>query len=104
MFYAGVTVLNLIACCYLLFRRANAITPDITPPLRLRRCTAALLGSITLSYVWCASVFYLTSAEAIKMVYFVGALLDFLARQVPVPAVLSKVICVICEICVTFNQ
>ena len=29
MFYAGVTVLSLIACCYLLFRRANAIAPDV---------------------------------------------------------------------------
>ena len=40
MFYAGVTVLNLIACCYLLFRRANAIAPDVTSPVRLRRWKA----------------------------------------------------------------
>lgn len=41
MIYAGVTVLSLIACCYLLFRRANAIAPDITSSVRLRRWTAA---------------------------------------------------------------
>ena len=29
MFYAAVAMLSLIACCYLLFRRANAIAPDV---------------------------------------------------------------------------
>jgi hypothetical protein len=32
MFYASVAMLSLIACCYLLFRRANGIAPDVTPP------------------------------------------------------------------------
>ena len=31
MVYAGVAVVSLIACIYLLFRRANAIAPDINP-------------------------------------------------------------------------
>jgi len=52
MVYAGVTVLSLIACCYLLFRRANAIAPDVTPPLRLRRWAAALMAFSTLSHPW----------------------------------------------------
>ena len=30
MFYAVVPALNVVACCYLLFRRANAFAPDIT--------------------------------------------------------------------------
>jgi hypothetical protein len=41
MFYASVAMLALLACCYLLFRQGNAIAKDITPPVRLRRWTAA---------------------------------------------------------------
>ena len=78
MVYAGVTVLSLIACCYLLFRRANAIAPDVTPPLRLRRWAAALMACSTLSHLWYIPLLYLTSAEAIKMLYFICALLDFM--------------------------
>ena len=78
MFYAGVTVLNLIACFYLFFRRGNAIAPGITPPVRLRRWTAAFLGAAALSHTWYTPILYLTSAEDIKMVYFVGGVLDFL--------------------------
>ena len=78
MFYAGVTVLNLIACCYLLFRRANAIAPDVTSPMRLRRWTAGFLGACTLSHLWYVPLIYLTSTEDIMMLYFVGTLLDFL--------------------------
>jgi hypothetical protein len=48
MFYASVAMLSLIACCYLLFRRANAIAPDITPPVRLRSWTAAFFAAIAL--------------------------------------------------------
>ena len=43
MFYASVAMLSLIACCYLLFRRANAIAP-----VRLRRWTAAFFAAIAL--------------------------------------------------------
>ena len=78
MFYAGVTVLNLVACCYLLFRRANAIAPDVTSPLRLRRWTAAFLGASTLSHLWYMPLIYLTSSEDIMMLYLVCALLDIL--------------------------
>ena len=78
MFYAGVTVLNLIACCYLLFRRANAIAPDVTSPVRLRRWTAAFLGACTVGHLWYMPLIYLTSTEDIMMHYFVCALLDFL--------------------------
>ena len=78
MFYAGVTVLNLIACCYLLFRRANTIAPDVTSSVRLRRWTAAFLGACTLSHIWYMPLIYLTSSEDIMMHYFVCALFDFL--------------------------
>ena len=78
MFYAGVTVLNLIACCYLLFRRGNAIAPDVTSPVRLRHWTAAFLGACTLSHIWYMPLIFLTSSEDIMMVYFTGALFDFM--------------------------
>jgi AraC-like DNA-binding protein len=44
----------------------------------LRRWTAAFLGAVTLSHLWYTPLLYLTSAEDIKMVYFVGTLLDLL--------------------------
>ena len=44
MLYAAVTAMALLASCYLLFRRGNAIAPDITPPARLRRWTAVYLA------------------------------------------------------------
>ena len=78
MVYAGVAVLSLIASCYLLFRRANAIAPDVRSSVRLRRWTAAFLGAVTLSHLWYTPLLYLTSAEDIRMVYFVGTLLDLL--------------------------
>ena len=78
MLYASVMVFSLIASCYLLFRRANAIAPNVTSSVRLRRFTAAFLGTITLSYLLYMPLIYLTSIEKIKMLYFVGALFDFL--------------------------
>ena len=78
MLYASVMVFSLIASCYLLFRRANAIAPNITSSVRLRRITAAFLGSITLSYLLYMPLIYITSIEKIKMLYFVGAMFDFL--------------------------
>ncbi len=52
MFYASVAMLALMACCYLLFRRANAIAPDVTPPVRLRRWTAAFFATVALCHLW----------------------------------------------------
>ena len=39
--YSIVTAMNAMASIYLLFRRGNAFAADITPPVRLRRWTAA---------------------------------------------------------------
>ena len=52
MLYAVVITMALLACCYLLFRRANAIAPDVTPPVRLRRWTAALFAVFVVNHVW----------------------------------------------------
>lgn len=78
MFYAAVAMLSLIACCYLLFRRANAFAPNVTPSLRLRRWTAALFASMTLSHLWYSPIPFLNSCEDIMLNYLVGAMLDFL--------------------------
>lgn len=47
LFYGGVIAMALIASSYLWFRRANAIAPDITSPIRLRRWTAAFFACMT---------------------------------------------------------
>lgn len=36
LIYGGVTVMAMMAFCYLLLRDGNAFARDITPPLRLR--------------------------------------------------------------------
>jgi len=76
MLYAAVTMLSLIACCYLLFRRGNAFAPDITPPVRLRRWMAALFASMTLSHVVYLPEIYLTSDDDILLCNLIGTLLD----------------------------
>jgi len=76
MLYAVVTAMAMMASCYLLFRRANAIAPDITPPVRLRRWTAAFFAAFALNHVWYMPLFFLTSAEEIKLFDLIGALLD----------------------------
>ena len=76
MLYAAVTMLSLIACCYLLFRRSNAIAPDITPPIRLRRWTAAFFAVFVLNHVWYMPIFFLFSSEDIKLCDLIGGFLD----------------------------
>lgn len=43
MFYGGVALLAVVAGLYLLFRRANAIAPNITPPRVLRQLGGGIL-------------------------------------------------------------
>ena len=76
MLYAVVAVLSLIACCYLLFRQGNAFARDVTPPVRLRRWTAAYFAAATLCHLWYMPIFFLTSSEDIMMTDLVGGLLD----------------------------
>ena len=76
MLYAGAAVLSLIASCYLLFRQGNAFACDITPPVRLRRWTAAFFAAMTLSHVWYMPIIFLSSSNDIMLTYLVGALLD----------------------------
>ena len=76
MFYAVGAVLPLIASIYLLLRRGNAFSLDITPPLRLRRWTSAFFTSLAFSHVWYSPIIYLTDIEDIKQCYRIGGLLD----------------------------
>ncbi len=76
MLYAVVSALFLAACCYLLFRQGNAFARDVTPPVRLRRWTAAYFAAAALGHLWYMPIFFLTSSEDIMMTDLVGGLLD----------------------------
>ena len=77
MLYASVAMLSLIASCYLLFRRANAIAPDVTSPVRVRRWTAAFFSVFVANHLWyMLPLFFLTSSEDIKLTNLLGGLLD----------------------------
>ena len=74
--YTVVTTMALMASCYLLLRRGNAFAPDVTPPVRLRRWTAAYFAAAALCHLWYMPIFFLTSSEDIMMTDLVGGLLD----------------------------
>jgi hypothetical protein len=76
--YGAAAMLSLTACCYLLFRRANAIAPDVSSSIRLRRWTAAFFACMTLSHLWYLPLAFLTSTEDVLLSYLVGAILDFM--------------------------
>ena len=76
MFYASVAMLCLNACCYLLFRRSNGIAPDITPPVRLRRWTAAFFATIALCHLWYLPTYFLTSPDDMMLGLLIAGLLD----------------------------
>ena len=78
MLYGAVAMMSLLASCYLLFRRSNAIAPEVTSPVRLRRWTAAFFASMTLSHIWYLPILFLTSDEDILRSYLAGAVLDFM--------------------------
>ena len=74
--YTVVTAMALMASCYLLLRRGNAFALDITPPIRLRRWTAAYFAAAALGHLWYMPIFFLTSSEDIVRIDLVGGLLD----------------------------
>ncbi len=57
-----------VLCLYLLMCRGKAIAPDITPPVRLRRWAAALLGVMALAHVWWI-LFYTYSDDTSSVIY-----------------------------------
>ena len=76
MLYAVVTTMATMDSCYLLFRRANAIAPNITPPARLRRWVAAFFAALVLNHAVYMPIFFLSSSETIMMIDLIGGLLD----------------------------
>ncbi len=76
IFYTAVTAMAVIASCYLLLRRGNAFAPEITPPARLRRWTAAFFASIALNHLWYMPIMFLTSSDDIQTTDLIGGLLD----------------------------
>ena len=77
MLYTVVTAMAMMASCYLLFRQGNAFAKDVTPPIRLRRWTAAFFAVFVVNHVWyMGPTFFLTSSEDIKMASLVGGLID----------------------------
>ena len=76
MLYTVVTTMAMMASCYLLFRRANAIVTDVTSSLRLRRLTGVFFASLALNHIWYMPIFFLSSNEAVLMNDLIGGLLD----------------------------
>ena len=76
MLYGAVAMLSLMVSIYLLFRRSNAIAPEITPPVRLRRWAAAFFAATALGHFWYMPIFFLTSTEDIMLCDLIGGLLD----------------------------
>ena len=72
----GVTgVVPLLAALYLLLRRANAIAPGVTPPVRLQRWTAAFFVVASSAHVWWL-LFYIYSGNLQSVGYLVLAMVD----------------------------
>ena len=90
--YAVVTVLAALGCVYLLFRRGNAFAADVTPPLRLRRWTAAFFGIVALGHVWYLPPMAFSSSEAFERWMLIGGLLDCLLT---IPVALIVMLCML---------
>ena len=73
--YSVVMAITLLSGCYLLFSKANAFVPRITPPVRLRRWTGVFLASIAVSQMWYMQLFFLSSSEDIEMADLIGGLM-----------------------------
>ena len=74
--YSVVTAMAMMASCYLLFRQGNAFAKDVTPPVRLRRWTAAFFAALVLNHVVYMPIFFLSSSEDIMTIDLIGGFLD----------------------------
>ena len=87
MLYGASAMTALIACIYLLFRKSNAISPDVTPPLRLRRWAAALFGATFLGHIYWL-IFYLYSGDTNSVGCMIASYLDCLTLFTTIPSTL----------------
>ena len=92
MLYGGVAILALISGLYLWLRRSNAIAPDVTPPVELRRWTAAFFITAALSHVWwyVLGVYWLTDDRMVRNI--VAVTLDHIALVPLVMALLLRML------------
>ena len=87
MLYGASAMTALIACIYLLFRKSNAISPDVTPPMPLRRWAAALFGVAFLGHIYWL-LFYLYSGDTNSVGCMIAAYLDCLTLFTTIPGTL----------------
>ena len=87
MLYGASAMTALIACIYLLFRKSNAISPDVTPPMQLRRWAAALFGVAFLGHIYWL-LFYLYSGDTNSVGCMIAAYLDCLTLFTTIPSTL----------------
>ena len=90
--YSIVTAMNAVASVYLLLRRGNAFASDITPPVRLRRWTAAFFAVLAIGHLWYLPANMLDSREAVMVSLFVGGLLDCI---LVIPLVFVVMLCML---------
>ncbi len=87
--YGGVTLTAVIACHYLLLRRANIFQPEVTSPLRLRRWTAAFFAAMAASHVWWLPLYYLQPDKSHSLGISICIALD---TMVTMPTILGTML------------
>ena len=87
MLYGASAMVALNACIYLLFRKSNAISPDVTPPMRLRRWAAALFGVAFLGHIYWL-LFYFYSGDTNSVGCMIASYLDCLTLFTTIPGTL----------------
>ncbi len=75
--YGGMALSALLGCFYLLFRRNNAFSSDITSPLLLRRWTAVTYATVFMSHTWWMLFFYMQDGDNLDNRLLLCRCLDF---------------------------
>lgn len=88
LLYGGVTFLEGVAALYLWLRRANAIAPEVTPPVRLRQWAAVFLAAMAAGHLlWVFYVFHPSQA-----IYVMSACADLLLLVIPMSGTLLSML------------
>ena len=87
MLYGASAMVALIACIYVLFRKGNAISPDVTPPMSLRRWAAAFLGVTFLGHIYWL-LLYIYSGGTNSIGCMIASYLDCLTLFTTIPGTL----------------
>lgn len=82
--YGGTALYGLVATIYLYLRKGNAFASDVTPPIALRRWTAAFFAVVFLGHVWWL-LFYIFSGKIYSVSSIVVAVLDSVALLTTIP-------------------